>query len=424
MIHRILGQVTTFLTLILILASVSASSQSIVSLTRPDNSICPDTIYYASVNVSEIQDVDSIFISVTYDPQVLNYISFRQVNTVLNQNGTAQVVDLNENTVTFKWDATGTNAVSLTNTKLLDLLFETKPGSDNVRFNESVSVFRTRQGTNLEVTYIGAPVNIFPRIAINIEEINATCPNSCDANIAAFASNGVRPYTFLWGGKESVFDSVFAGACGGPLLIQVKDANNCKLDTIFNVSLLDSALVELMSDPDTVYMQNPVVTFSFEADASVVDWTWDFGDGSQQSKEQNPFHVYSRASDPNIDGFMARLITVSESGCTKTDSIFLTISELPIFIPNVFTPNKDDQINNYFKIAKKINDTEKVPIDSEYMRMELIVLDRWGRRVYENLNYKNDWDGDNLPDGTYYYKLNTYGYYKNESFKGSVTILR
>ena len=56
--------------------------------------------------------------------------------------------------------------------------------------------------------------------------------------------------------------------------------------------------------------------------------------------------------------------------------------------------------------------------------MELLVFDRWGRKVYDDNDYSNDWDGDNLPEGTYYYRLNTYGYYKNESFKGAVTILR
>jgi len=52
------------------------------------------------------------------------------------------------------------------------------------------------------------------------------------------------------------------------------------------------------------------------------------------------------------------------------------------------------------------------------------VLDRWGRKVYDDSNYKNDWDGDNLPDGTYYYKLNTFGYFQDKSYTGAVTIIR
>jgi len=36
-----------------------------------------------------------------------------------------------------------------------------------------------------------------------------------------------------------------------------------------------------------------------------------------------------------------------------------------------------------------------------------VVFNRWGNVVYERLNYKNDWSGDNsegeqLPDGTYF----------------------
>jgi hypothetical protein len=56
--------------------------------------------------------------------------------------------------------------------------------------------------------------------------------------------------------------------------------------------------------------------------------------------------------------------------------------------------------------------------------MELVVIDRWGRKVYSSENYRNNWDGGNLPDGTYYYKLDTFGYFRNDSYKGAVTILR
>lgn len=421
MINRIPGQAIFLLILYITLFSGSASSQSITSISRPVGTFCPDSTFYASINISEIQDVDSIYLSVKYNPQALRYQSYRQINPVLNTNGASQIIEQDDNTIVFIWDAVS-NPISLTNTKLLDLIFETIQGSDSVYFEESVSIFRSSTGA-IPMTYQGAPVSIYSRMSIVVDEINATCPGSCDANIAAFVTGGVRPYDFTWQGRPSVFDSVFAGACGGALLIAVKDANNCKIDTIFDVSLLDSAKVELKSDPDTVYMQNPVVTLSFEADDSVIDWTWDFGDNTQQSKEQSPFHVYSSASTPDLEGYKVRLFTMSESGCSKIDSIVLPISELPIFIPNVFTPN-DDQINNYFKIAKRISDTEKVPVHTEYMRLELLVLDRWGRKVYESMDYKNDWDGDNLPEGTYYYRLNTYGYFKNESFKGAVTILR
>jgi hypothetical protein len=48
--------------------------------------------------------------------------------------------------------------------------------------------------------------------------------------------------------------------------------------------------------------------------------------------------------------------------------------------------------------------------------VELQIFNRWGAKIYENFNYKNDWNGfahsssvgqaDKVPNGTYYYIIN------------------
>jgi len=55
--------------------------------------------------------------------------------------------------------------------------------------------------------------------------------------------------------------------------------------------------------------------------------------------------------------------------------------------------------------------------------MELVIFDRWGRKIYDTPNYKSDWQAKGVPDGSYYYVLKTIGFYKTEKFKGSITIL-
>ena len=60
----------------------------------------------------------------------------------------------------------------------------------------------------------------------------------------------------------------------------------------------------------------------------------------------------------------------------------------------------------------------------EYLRLELTVVNRWGKKVYSSDNYKSDWDGGNVPDGVYFYVLRAIGYYKIETYKGSVHVLR
>jgi gliding motility-associated-like protein len=70
-----------------------------------------------------------------------------------------------------------------------------------------------------------------------------------------------------------------------------------------------------------------------------------------------------------------------------------------IDMPTGFTPNGDG-----------INDQFVIPGLFAYNKRELFVYNRYGNLVYENGNYENEWNGDNmsgtpLPDGTYYVVL-------------------
>ncbi|WP_026308451.1 gliding motility-associated C-terminal domain-containing protein [Spirosoma spitsbergense] len=77
-----------------------------------------------------------------------------------------------------------------------------------------------------------------------------------------------------------------------------------------------------------------------------------------------------------------------------------------VFIPEGFSPNGDG-INDLFVI-------QYVPGG---IRVQIGIYNRWGTLVYQNEDYKNEWDGtanqgirtsgtgQNLPDGTYYYQV-------------------
>jgi gliding motility-associated-like protein/uncharacterized repeat protein (TIGR01451 family) len=82
--------------------------------------------------------------------------------------------------------------------------------------------------------------------------------------------------------------------------------------------------------------------------------------------------------------------------------------------PNVFTPNGDG-LNEYFKVAGLDGLTG----------VELYVYNRWGNQVYASKDYRNDWNGNGLNEGTYYYLLRVKtSSEETKSFKGWVEILR
>lgn len=86
----------------------------------------------------------------------------------------------------------------------------------------------------------------------------------------------------------------------------------------------------------------------------------------------------------------------------------------PLNVPNIFTPNGDN-----------VNDTFFIPGLETYSDNELVIINRWGNNVYEKKDYKNDWAGQGLVEGTYYYVLRV----KNRAgvwdvYKGYLTLVR
>ncbi|MXV53266.1 DUF11 domain-containing protein [Pedobacter sp. HMF7647] len=84
-----------------------------------------------------------------------------------------------------------------------------------------------------------------------------------------------------------------------------------------------------------------------------------------------------------------------------------------MFIPNVITPNGDNRNDRF--VVKGVDPTQG---------MAIRIYNRWGNEVYHQDNYKNDWDGSQLNEGTYFYLL-TIGTGQNAKvYKGWIQLLR
>ena len=117
------------------------------------------------------------------------------------------------------------------------------------------------------------------------------------------------------------------------------------------------------------------------------------------------------------EGTIPYIVTVT--GCSSvSDTMNLTVHVCNLTIPNIITPNSDPWNQNFV-----------IPNLEYYPNSAFIVYNRWGKKVYESSNYQNDWDGENLADGVYYYVLkvnfgNTGNGEKIEEHHGTVTILK
>lgn len=139
---------------------------------------------------------------------------------------------------------------------------------------------------------------------------------------------------------------------------------------------------------------NPVLTATYSG----------FVNGDNVSQLTTPPQLSTTATVASQPGDYA----ISINGAVSTDYTFnyfagiLTIktgSQKPL-VPNVFTPNGDG-----------INDHWDIKFPESYLNNVVYVYNRYGERVYSTNNYSIPWDGTrngtNLPDGTYYYIINS-----------------
>lgn len=94
---------------------------------------------------------------------------------------------------------------------------------------------------------------------------------------------------------------------------------------------------------------------------------------------------------PGLTTYYTATISDACGNSITTDEVPVWV-QCPIAPPNVFTPNGDGMNDFFFVINLE-----------DYISPSLKIFNRWGKIVYESDNYKNDWNGGDVSDGTYYY---------------------
>jgi gliding motility-associated-like protein len=173
-------------------------------------------------------------------------------------------------------------------------------------------------------------------------------------------------------------------------------------------------------DPPIGLRSNPMINFVnlTTPNNPTFTWNWDFGDNTATSDSMNPSHSFP--SIPDEKEYTVTLISISDHGsgikCTDTNSYKVKIVDDLLIFPNIMTPNADG-INDKFEIGALIK-------GGAYSETQVIIYNRWGKKVYENTNYKNDFGGEGLPDGVYYVTIKAKGILKDVEYKSSLQILR
>ncbi|MCS6904729.1 MAG: gliding motility-associated C-terminal domain-containing protein [Bacteroidia bacterium] len=115
-------------------------------------------------------------------------------------------------------------------------------------------------------------------------------------------------------------------------------------------------------------------------------------------------------------GDEVRAYAIIKPNCKGSETRSPVVSQVvkspdEIRVYTAFSPNGDG-----------FNDVLEIENIQFYKEAELVIYNRWGQEVFRAKGYQNNWNGDNLPDGTYYYILDLKD--GKAAMKGYITILR
>jgi gliding motility-associated-like protein len=266
---------------------------------------------------------------------------------------------------------------------------------------------------------------VFRQEPILIDFVTSTITD-CDLKTVsqkteAKVTGGFLPYTYSWSsGTISGSDNRFMTTSqNGSYTLTVTDSKGCSesksflinLPTIGNPDFRYRAFA--LDTYDLLSIEDPI-QFTNLSSGNYTNITWDFGDGSPISKEENPIHTYD-----TIGTFKIKLTVEYDAGCTYIVERTVTITlGCSLVNPTAFTPNGDGY-----------NETIR-PNFNGFIEVEMNIYDSWGTLVfYEKGITLQGWNGliKNAPaeNGNYIMVVKGLTFYKKEIITTTpVTLLK
>jgi gliding motility-associated-like protein len=226
----------------------------------------------------------------------------------------------------------------------------------------------------------------------------------CYGGTANLSSDYYSQYQYVWDPASTVSNSTLYNPTATPkkttdYILNVNNQGCIRKDTV-HIQVEQEVIAKILLPipygpiPWTVKFRN--------LSSGAISYNWYFTGGFPSTTEKEPTITIKVE-----DYYTIVLEAIDSKGCTDYDTLIIKAYEF--FIPNLFTPNGDNK-NDNFEITG-LGDNFVVEI-----------YNRWGERVYQNSNYRNEWTGEGLSDGVYYYLI-TDPLYEKE-YKGWVQLLR
>jgi gliding motility-associated-like protein len=362
---------------------------------------CPDTSYSVELFVDTVPD--TFIENIMWSWQSAASLDICPGDsTLLRPNATSFTNDW-----TYQWEvkypiSTGTWQ-ALPGQDQEDLVVDTAlmPGSAQYRL--------VINSENCDFTTAPLQVNVIPLPTVTVAPKDSLALCAGDSVLIGATGNGL---SYQWTWATGAYSGVsFYAKDPGTYVVEATGPNNClSYDTL----KITQIVVTPNAGPDQVVMPGDVVQLNASGG---LQYYWYADKPAYFSDPYNP----QAQTRPTSDTTWYYVEVRSALGCWGIDSMMVVQFDPATLLPNlshvmnVITPNGDG-FNDVFDMS------EVVQADS----CDLVILDRWGAKVYEEARYISGWDGRNaggdpLPDGTYYYLLLCNG---EPRYRGAITVIR
>lgn len=224
--------------------------------------------------------------------------------------------------------------------------------------------------------------------------------NSCIGDSISFGINSSTDslvWTTPFGTTDTTqFGFTVSNLIAGIYSVQLWDEIGCIYSD--SITIVANTIPVFNLGTDTILCLNEIYSYFPENDGNFYSWS-----------------VFGTTDSINVIGDQNLMLTAfSPEGCVFHDTIYVAAVNCDNELPNVFTPNGDG-INDFFFIDEALL----------FPNNRLVILNRWGNVVLDVRGYQNDFNGDNLSDGVYFFAFfrdpNNEPNFKKEGF---LTLIR
>jgi len=245
-------------------------------------------------------------------------------------------------------------------------------------------------------------LNDLTPLALTSTNDTTFCNQGGSATISTNITGGLLPYTYTWsGGLPSQPSQNVSVTATTTYTVSVTDACVGTPDPtpdqthVFTLTVATFDPLTVNSGDDKIVCPGDLVSLSavVAGGGTPYVYTWSVISGVDTLLTNYTANTSFVATLPGIYQLLVKDICNN----TQNDQIAVDVElSCTLNIPNIITPNNSGSIMNE---TFYIQNLDKFPSHS------LVVYNRWGKKIYETSNYKNDFGGSKYSEGTYYYVL-------------------